>query len=285
MNIETAKQIPLELVLQKMNYTPSKTNGFDVWYLSPFRDEKTPSFKVNTKINRWYDHGLQNGGNVIDFISIKFNYTISEVLSFLNNYSDESIFSFQKQKSIISNTNETISEVKITKVIEMQHFALMQYLENRNINFYDNEPNLKEVHYELKGKNYFAIGFQNKSLGYELRSKYTKICIGKKDITLIKNNSNLLLIFEGFMDYLSFKNSSLKISDNIDFLILNSVAMINKCDDILSKYEKIELYFDNDNAGKNHAKTTLLKWKNAIDKSYLYSNFKDINDWLIENKV
>jgi DNA primase len=65
MNIEKAKQIPIEMVLQKMNYTPSKTNGFDVWYLSPLHDEKTPSFKANTKINRWYDHGLQKGGNVI----------------------------------------------------------------------------------------------------------------------------------------------------------------------------------------------------------------------------
>ena len=81
MNIEKAKQIPLELVLQKMNYTPSKTNGFDVWYLSPLRDEKTPSFKVNTKINRWYDHGLQKGGNVIDFISIIFNCYIKSIPS------------------------------------------------------------------------------------------------------------------------------------------------------------------------------------------------------------
>ena len=35
MNIEKAKQIPIEMVLQKMNYTPSKTYGFDTWYSSP----------------------------------------------------------------------------------------------------------------------------------------------------------------------------------------------------------------------------------------------------------
>lgn len=284
MNIEKAKQIPLELVLQKMNYTPSKINGFDIWYLSPFRDEKTPSFKVNTKINRWYDHGLQKGGNIIDFVSMKFNYTISEVLNFLNNYSDEAIFSFQKQKSIESNTNERISEIEITKVVEIQHYALKQYLENRNINIYEEEPNLKELHYTLKGQNYFAIAFQNNSLGYELRSKYTKICIGKKDITIIKNNSNRLLIFEGFMDYLSYKNSSHYNTENLDFLILNSVAMINKCVEILLSYEEIELYLDNDNPGKTYTQETLKKYNNCIDKSNIYFKYKDFNEYHINTQ-
>lgn len=284
MNIEKAKQIPIELVLQKMNYTPSKTNGFDVWFLSPFRVEKTPSFKVNTKINRWYDHGLQKGGNIIDFVSMKFNYTISEVLNFLNNYSDEAIFSFQKQKSMESNTNETISEIKITKVIEIQHYALKQYLESRNVNIYEDEPNLKELHYTLKGKNYFAIAFQNNSLGFELRSKYTKICIGKKDITLIKNNSNTLLVFEGFMDYLSYKNSSHYNTENLDFLILNSVAMINKCVEILLNYEEIDLYLDNDNPGKTYTQETLKKYNNCIDKSNIYSKYKDFNEYHINTQ-
>ena len=107
MNIEKAKQIPLELVLLKMNYTPSKTIGFDLWYSSPLHEEKTPSFKINTKINRWYDHGLQKGGNIIDFIAIKFNYTIPEVLKFLENYSNESIFFFFYKKKIKSNFSET----------------------------------------------------------------------------------------------------------------------------------------------------------------------------------
>ncbi|WP_444671086.1 toprim domain-containing protein [Flavobacterium columnare] len=285
MNIEKAKQIPIELVLQKMNYVPSKTNGFDVWFISPFRDEKTPSFKVNTKINRWYDHGLQNGGNVIDFISIKLNYTISEVLNFLKNYSDESIFSFQKQKNIVSNFTETESKVNIIKVIEIQHFALKQYLENRKIYHYENEPNLKEVHYEINGKKYFGIAFQNRSNGFEIRSKYSKVAIEKKDITLIKlvkGDKNKLRIFEGFFDYLSFKNLE---KNSSDYLILNSVAMINRCDEILSNYDEIELYFDNDAAGDLYTKSTQEKFKNAKDCRGFYKDFKDLNEWLINTHL
>ena len=239
MNIEKAKQIPIEMVLQKMNYTPSKTNGFDAWYSSPLHEEKTPSFKVNTKINRWYDHGLQKGGNIIDFIAIKFNYTIPEVLKFLENYSDESIFSFQKQKNTASNFSEPESKVNIIKVTGIQHYALKEYLENRKIYHYENESNLKEVHYEINGKKYFGIGFQNNSNGFEIRSKYAKICIGKKDITLFVNgdkNKKTIRIFEGFTDYISFKSLE---KNSSDYLILNSIALINRCDEILLSYEEI----------------------------------------------
>ena len=279
MNIEKAKQIPLALVLQKMNYTPSKTIGFDVWYSSPLHEEKTPSFKINTKINRWYDHGLQKGGNIIDFIAIKFNYTIPEVLKFLKNYSDESIFSFQKQKNIVSNFSETETKVNIIKVTEIQHYALKEYLENRKIYHYENESNLKEVHYEVNGKKYFGIGFQNRSNGFEIRSKYAKVCIVKKDISLVvKGYKNKLRIFEGFMDFLSFIN---KYKSDSDFLILNSIALINRCDEILSNYDEIELYFDNDAAGNSHTKSTQEKFKNAKDCRAFYKDFKDLNEWLV----
>lgn len=278
MNIEKAKQIPLELVLQKMNYISSKTIGFDVWYSSPLHEEKTPSFKINTKINRWYDHGLQKGGNIIDFIAIKFNYTIPEVLKFLENYSNESIFSFQKQKNIASNSSETETKVNMIKVVEIQHYALKEYLENRKIYHYENEPNLKEVHYEVNAKKYFGIGFQNRSNGFEIRSKYAKICIGKKDISLVvKGYKNKLRIFEGFFDYLTFLN---KFKSDSDFLILNSIALINRCDEILSNYDEIELYFDNDAAGNSHTKSTQEKFKNAKDCRAFYKDFKDLNEWL-----
>lgn len=278
MNIEKAKQIPIELVLQKMNYTPSKTNGFDTWYSSPLHEEKTPSFKINTKINRWFDHSLQKGGNIIDFIAIKFNYSIPEVLKFLENYSDESIFSFQKQKNIASNFSEAKTKVNIIKVFEIQHFALKQYLENRKIYHYENEPNLKEVHYEVNGKKYFGIGFKNRSNGFEIRSKYAKICIGKKDISLVvKGYKNKLRIFEGFFDYLSFLN---KFKSDSDFLILNSIALINRCDKILSNYDEIELYFDNDAAGDLYTKSTQEKFKNAKDSRAFYKDFKDLNECL-----
>ncbi len=48
MNIEKANAIPLPEILNKLGKTPDKTKGNDLWYKSPFRYEKTASFKINT---------------------------------------------------------------------------------------------------------------------------------------------------------------------------------------------------------------------------------------------
>ncbi len=53
--------------LEKLGFQPEKINNYDHWYLSPLREEKQASFKVNRKLNAWYDHGSGKGGNIIDF--------------------------------------------------------------------------------------------------------------------------------------------------------------------------------------------------------------------------
>jgi DNA primase len=62
-----ARQMDIVSYLSTLGYEPAKIRNFDYWYLSPLRSEKTPSFKVNRKLNLWYDHGIGKGGNVIDF--------------------------------------------------------------------------------------------------------------------------------------------------------------------------------------------------------------------------
>lgn len=70
--------------LSELGYEPIKIRGFNYWYLSPLRDEKTPSFKVNRKLNRWYDFGYAKGGNIIDFGILYFNCSVSDFLRQLN---------------------------------------------------------------------------------------------------------------------------------------------------------------------------------------------------------
>ena len=172
------------------------------------------------------------------------------------------------------------SKYEILSISEVKHYALIQYLKERRIE--NNIHLLKEIHYKISNKKYFGIGFKNDANGYEVRNKYSKICIGRKDITTIKNNSNCLRIFEGFMDYLSFKQmeKSLKKAPS-DYVILNSVTMIFKLEKIIKSYEKIELYFDNDEAG-NKA-TNEVKQLNPYveDNRILYQNYKDLNDFII----
>ena len=50
MNIEEAKSIQLEDYLRRMGFNPVKQQD-SIWYCSPFREEKTPSFKVSASRN------------------------------------------------------------------------------------------------------------------------------------------------------------------------------------------------------------------------------------------
>src|ERR1041384_7545302 len=84
LSIAEAKEMDLVDYLSSLGYRPAKIRGVDHWYLSPLRDEKTPSFKVNQKLNRWYDHGLGQGGNLVDFGILYHQCTVSELLQKLD---------------------------------------------------------------------------------------------------------------------------------------------------------------------------------------------------------
>ena len=67
LSCEQAKLIDLVDYLSSLNYHPQKVHNQDYWYLSPLRQERTASFKVNKKLNVWFDFGLGKGGDIIDF--------------------------------------------------------------------------------------------------------------------------------------------------------------------------------------------------------------------------
>jgi Toprim-like/CHC2 zinc finger len=274
MNVKQARDISIEKVLQNLGCEPTKSNENESWYLSPFRIEKSASFKVNRKLNRFFDHGEQIGGNVIDFVIQKFGFNVSEALEYLKKFDDFSFF----HKQIFETTDEKENIDHIERIIPVQHRQLIEYLKSRKITNYKNVSILKEIHYSIKEKKYFALGFRNNSGGFEIRSKYAKICLGKKDISHIKNDSKCVRVFEGFIDFLSFIQKR-KIGADTDYLILNSVALLNKNLSILNEYELIELYLDNDDAGDKYTKLILDNFHIVINYQSIYKGFKDYNDW------
>ena len=67
MNIEQAKNISIMTLLDKLNFKPQRINNKEAWFLSPFREEKTASFKVDLNRNTWHDFGSGKGGDILDF--------------------------------------------------------------------------------------------------------------------------------------------------------------------------------------------------------------------------
>jgi len=86
-------------------------------------------------------------------------------------------------------------------------------------------------------------------------------------------------MFEGFIDYLSAL--TLGIISGADAIILNSVVNVNKAVPYLKDYKTINCYLDNDTAGRTAlTELTAVYGSFVIDRSILYSEFNDLNEYL-----
>lgn len=278
MDCERARTLCLIVTLARAGHFPVRETEKEAWYLSPFRSETQASFKVNKKINRWYDHGEGIGGNTIDFICQLDNCTVREALKTLS--IQDASFSFHQRPSIRLQESDG-SKIKIIRITKIKHAALRQYLKSRHISLETAQKLCKEVHYRTKGKTYFAVGLENVARGWELRNKYWKNSTSPKAISLFKNGNKSLIVTEGMFDILSLLELMPTIHNTHDFLILNSTAFIEKALVHLKNYDQIDLFMDNDRTGKGKTELLLEQSHNTNDNSHLYDGFKDMNEWLI----
>lgn len=89
-----------------------------------------------------------------------------------------------------------------------------------------------------------------------------------------------ICVFEGFVDFLSY--ASLNKDFEVTCIILNSLANIPKLENHLKENDQVELYLDNDLAG-DKASDYLCQTYDAKDMRSLYPNYKDLNDYLMDN--
>ena len=139
--------------------------------------------------------------------------------------------------------------------------VLLGYLKERGILPEIAREACKEVHFQNKGKWYFAVGFANRSGGYEIRNKYLKGSISPKEITHIKNGSDRCIVVEGFMDYLSYLTLKATHPGNgqpkgngPDYIVLNSVSNVGKAIPVLKESKSALCLLDNDSAGRQAIK-------------------------------
>jgi len=58
LNCDDARKLSIVDYLAQCGFRPQYIKGVNHWYLSPIREENTASFKVNTQLNVWFDHGM-----------------------------------------------------------------------------------------------------------------------------------------------------------------------------------------------------------------------------------
>lgn len=302
MRADTAKQIPLTRLLAKLGHTPQSIQGDDVWYCSPFREERTPSFKVKGD-KMWYDHGRGEGGNILDFVMIYFElHSISAALAQLDQIegvrgSQSPLPLFPAAPLTVSNPIQhppastpvpAASRLTLKKVQPLQNKALCQYLQQRGIQPDVAQPYLQEAYYTVRGRDhtYFALAFSNLSDGYELRNPYFQGVYGKKAISIISPataNNAAVLVFEGFMDFLSAKMAWTTDFPLTSVLILNSVALKDQAVATIRErgFSDVTLYLDHDAAGRKlTAELQALEGLRVHDGSDIYAGHDDFNDWL-----
>ena len=129
LSIQQAKAIDMVSYLALLGYEHTKIAGDDHWYLSPLRSERTPSFKINQKLNRWYDHGIGKGGNLIDFGMLYFKCSLPDFLK-------EHCATGALPDSLVLPypiTEQKTSKITILKQLPLTSASLLGYLKERKI--------------------------------------------------------------------------------------------------------------------------------------------------------
>lgn len=161
---------------------------------------------------------------------------------------------------------------------------LLDYLAKRGIPSGIAARECVEVHYRMRSKWYFGIGFGNRKGGLEIRNPYFKGSTSPKDITHLRHGmqgdgKTTVLVFEGFMDYLSYL--ALKQGQPVpDCVVLNSVGNLPGALDVLKDYGHVCCFLDNDDAGRKTTEEIRRQCGSVTDKAAHYLPHKDLNEFL-----
>ena len=348
------KNISIRDFLARRGIQPKyERNGYGM-YLSPLREERTPSFKVDYMRNLWYDFGLGEGGTLLTLVMRLERCDSREAVRRLQNGEKRDAGSVSLSPGVGERPAAggplpvlrpaTVPALRILSDASLRHPALVGYLASRGIVPSVAAAFCREVRYEVNGRAFFAVGFRNDAGGWELRSERFKGGSSPKYITTLKgcNATNAVsdctdskavnvtsdvsaitaitdcpatgatasfhagndpmacesdrampashasvMVFEGFIDFLSYLSLANNIHPVSDTVVLNSVVNLSKAVPFLLQHPVIHTFFDNDEAGR---KTTsdlhrLCPRSEIIDQSCFYCRYKDVNDYLIARKT
>lgn len=291
MNSEQAKNINLPELMAKLGFQPTEISkaGNEYWYLSPFREESTPSFHTSFLGGKWIwkDFG-DIGGTVIDFaMRYKRFYKVKDALQFLDEiYQGKVKPVIQVNPNQISifdqknNDENPVFEIKTVSPLKKS----WPYVQGRGIEEAVAKTYLFDVEFTNRntGKTYFAAGIKNLSNGFEIRNPFFKSSIGKKDMSFIKGEegTKTISVFEGFMDFLTYLTEEEIVKAKEDILILNSLSFQQQAKIFLQSgnYEKVLTFFDNDRTGREATEAFKQSFSGKVEtQNFRYEGFDDYN--------
>lgn len=275
---QTLRSTSICAYLATYGHKPVRTSGGKVLYHSPLRADSTASFWVNLDSNTFKDFGeSRKPADIIELVQRLHGLDFPAACQHLANWSG----STQNQPFLFNGkTQTTKDETTIKAVLPLRNSTLIQYAASRGIPFVLAAQYLKEVHYTFKGRAYFSLGFANDAGGFALRNEAFKRCIEPNGITTLHiTNSSGCNVFEGFFDFLSA--IAIYGQPTRSTILLNSTSNITKALPALRKYQRLNVWLDNDPAGKKEVESLRAKgFFDLKDHSDIYAGFKDLNEYL-----
>ena len=315
MNIEQANNLDFPDVLSRLGYEPAKVTkgGADLWYYSPFRTEKDPSFHIrHGHTYKWVWHDFGHGGTtLVQFICEYQNCDTKGALKFLRDMypnhasrvggqksQNQPPFSFPSQKTkrpIFQNKPEAFRDLEFIEDLPLTSEVVLKYLEGRRIAREVAQQYFRLVRYRNKTKRsqgiLFGFGTKNLSGGWEIRSASDKhifkSALIARDITIVNgtDKNRGVNIFEGQMDFVSLLMMIGTYHLVGDTIILNGIESYGRAKAYIEGQagnNRLFTFLDNDEGGKKTTQKFITDFgTRVINQSYLYTDYKDINAALI----
>lgn len=263
--------------LLRRGLRPHRETATHGMFLSPLREERTPSFSVRYDKGFWYDFGLSEGGTLLQLVMCLEGCGMAEAIRRLRKGTADEVPS-----QPLPTVQRGDSPLRILSVGEIRHPALIGYLRERGIDPAVAGALCREVHYSVDERRFFAIGFRNDAGGWEPRSPQFKGSSAPKSITTFDRHGDTALLFEGFFDLLSYLTLQHEATPTADTAVLNSVVNLPRALPFLARHATIHAFLDNDEAGHRTLERlrSALPGATVIDRAESYRAHKDLNESL-----
>ena len=260
----TTECIGIREYLLRRGLQPHRETATHGMFLSPLREEHTPSFSVRYDKGLWYDFGLGEGGTLLQLVMRLEGCGMAEAIRHLRKGTADEV-PFLPLPTALPRED---SPLRILGVGEIRHPALIGYLRERGIAPAVAGALCREVHYAVGERRFFAIGFRNDAGGW--------------DITTFDRHGDTTLLFEGFFDLLSYLTLQHEPTPTADTAVLNSVINLPRALPFLARHATIHAFLDNDEAGRLTLERLRsdLPGATVIDRAESYRAHKDLNESL-----
>jgi hypothetical protein len=278
-DIDSIKQKSCVEYLEVSGYRPKSTQGRTYKFIAPWRNESSPSLHVYKNTNTFTDWGDRTkSGSIIQLCMAVEGVSFRKACEILSNGE------IRKQEPLPQRQNEEPA-IKILYSCEIKSEWLKQFLSYRAIPLDIASKYCKQLRIELKrddGSTYrkTVIGFPSDKKGWEMRNAKTKISNSPKYLTTINKGNKDLLLFEGFIDFLSFITLYGEPHDKT-IIVLNSVSFISYVD--FKLFDSCEFWCDSDPSGDRTLEVVKAQVPTK-DMRYLFQGSKDLNEFLMKKK-